>query len=90
VQRAYPLQPAWGSVGQDLGQTATESIRRGMNLDPTLGPRPGYPFTGDGNPGDDVPRWHTEQRRPPNLNPQDLCARAATRGDRRQHASPSH
>src|SRR5438552_2093750 len=33
------------AVGQQLGSTAAEFIRRGMNVAPTLEIRPGYPFT---------------------------------------------
>jgi type IV secretion system protein TrbI len=31
-------------LGQELGQTANELIRRGINVAPTLEIRPGYPF----------------------------------------------
>ena len=33
------------AVGQQLGSTAAELIRRGMTVAPTLEIRPGYPFT---------------------------------------------
>jgi len=32
------------AVGQQLGSTAAEVIRRGMTVAPTLEIRPGYPF----------------------------------------------
>ena len=32
------------AVGQELGQTSTELIRRGMNIAPTIEIRPGYAF----------------------------------------------
>ncbi len=32
------------AVGQQLGQTSTELIRRGMNVAPTIEVRPGYAF----------------------------------------------
>ena len=32
------------SVGQQLGSTSAELIRRGMTVAPTLEVRPGYPF----------------------------------------------
>jgi type IV secretion system protein TrbI len=32
------------ALGQELGQTANELIRRGINVAPTLEIRPGYPF----------------------------------------------
>ena len=32
------------AVGQQLGSTAAELIRRGMSVSPTLEIRPGYPF----------------------------------------------
>ena len=31
-------------MGQELGQTSTELIRRGMNIAPTIEIRPGYAF----------------------------------------------
>jgi type IV secretion system protein TrbI len=34
----------WAAVGQELGQTASELIRRGINVAPTLEIRPGYAF----------------------------------------------
>ena len=33
------------AVGQQLGSTSAEFIRRGMTVAPTLEIRPGYPFT---------------------------------------------
>ena len=33
-----------GAVGQELGQTSSELIRRGMNVAPTIEVRPGYAF----------------------------------------------
>jgi len=33
-----------GAVGQELGQTSSELIRRGMNVAPTIEIRPGYAF----------------------------------------------
>jgi type IV secretion system protein VirB10 len=32
------------AVGQELGQTSSELIRRGMNIAPTIEIRPGYAF----------------------------------------------
>jgi len=32
------------AVGQELGQTSAELIRRGMNISPTIEIRPGYAF----------------------------------------------
>jgi type IV secretion system protein VirB10 len=32
------------AVGQQLGQTSSELIRRGLNVAPTIEIRPGYPF----------------------------------------------
>ena len=36
--------PQGVGVGQQLGQTSTELIRRGMNVSPTIEIRPGYAF----------------------------------------------
>jgi len=36
--------PSSGPLGQELGQTGNELIRRGINVAPTLEIRPGYPF----------------------------------------------